>query len=229
MIHPSIEKRRGSIQDYAPLQWKTELTASLIVTTRCNRKCPHCCAADLVKSGPRDMSLVQLIHDVRKMGQVFLILLTGGEPTLYTDFVGMLTTVRKARGNSPLILYTNGAKLLEYGDDIVRYCDGVRMSVYEDDSNAGASTPSSLVGEFMTRYPTYARFIPSKAIHQKISGGYNPCHRLFNTISVQEGRVYPCCVAHGIADSGYTDLSMGWERRLLDIAAPCERCAFGLV
>ncbi len=231
-MHPSIEKRRGSQQEVDFLQWKAGLLANLIVVTYCNRACPHCCEADMTRrSPPRDVPLKQVAHDIYAMGAVGSVLLTGGEATLHKDFVAMLETARKARGDRPLVLYTNGVKLLEYANDVVRLCNSINMSVYDETSNAGDSTDPAIVEQFKAMCPPEVCFNPfymnGKNRHQEISGGNNPCFRLFSTISAQEGRVYPCSVAHGNANAEFTELSRGWEMRLLDVVAPCERWVFG--
>jgi uncharacterized radical SAM superfamily Fe-S cluster-containing enzyme len=231
-MHPSIERRKGSPQARDFLQWKSNLIANLIVVTYCNRACPHCCEADMtLRSPPRDVPLKQIAHDIYALGPVGAVLLTGGEATLHKDFVAMLETARKARGPATLVLYTNGAKLLEHASDITRLCDRVNMSVYDNTSNAGEPTDPTIVEKFSALCPSNVHFdhfqMTGSNRHQEISGGSNPCFRLFNTISAQEGRVYPCSVAHGITDAESTELSRGWEMRLLDVVTPCERCVFG--
>jgi pyruvate-formate lyase-activating enzyme len=227
-MHPSIESRKGSLQNLHPLQWKTELVASLIVVTYCNQACPHCSVADMTRhSPPRDVPPAQVARDIHRMGPVGVIHLTGGEPTLHGDFASMLAAARSARSSLPLVLFTNGARLLAHADNIIRYCDSISMSVYDANSNAEEFTDLGVIEKFRALCPPYIRLMPTCVIHQKVLGGSNPCSRIFNTISVQEGHVYPCSAAHGIADTEYTDLSAGWEMRLLNIVAPCERCVFG--
>jgi hypothetical protein len=231
-MHDSILRRRGSLQETQPYRWKQGLFANVIVVTYCNRHCPLCCEADMVRrSPPRDVSIPQIVDDIVALGDVGVVLLTGGESTLHEDFVGMLESAREARGNRPLTLYTNGYRLMEYAAHVIRYCDRVNLSVYGEDSNAGEPTDPTVVERFRTLCPPQVHFSPffmsGDMKHQASSGGASPCYRLFITISAQEGRVYPCSVAHGIANAEYTDLSPGWERRLLDVAAPCERCVFG--
>jgi hypothetical protein len=63
--------------------------------------------------------------------------------------------------------------------------------------------------------------------HVNYGGGVNPCFRIHCTVGVREGRMYPCCVACGVVEAASTDLSPGWESRILLVEAPCERCVFG--
>jgi len=229
-MHPSIEQRRDSLQAREPLRWLSELTASVIVTTHCNRICPHCCVQDMTRcEQPEDIHAAAVASDIHRLGAVQLVLLTGGEPTLHWDFVAVLRRAREARGPAPMMLFTNGANLQVYAEAIKLYCDGVRLSLYDENSRAGTPTDPEVVVRVQELFASSNCTVDIfKAIHQRVSGGRNPCSRLFNTISVQKGSVYPCCVAHGIAEAEYTELSGDWPRRLLDITAPCERCVFGV-
>jgi hypothetical protein len=136
-----------------------------------------------------------IAEEIAVLGDVGVVYLLGGEPTLHPRFDDLARMARSVRGSGLLMLATNGSGL-----------GNVRKSIkYFDDM---------LIN-------------PSDKSHIDLGGGEIPCGRIMGTVSVHEGRVYPCCVACGIADCESINLSPGWERRILDVEAPCERCVFG--
>lgn len=207
--------------------WKQELHANVTVLTPCNRRCPHCCCGDVVyREKGRIFSPDDIARDIAALGDVGTVLLTGGEPTLHPNFPAVAEAARSARGKRKLTLVTAGAKLVQHAH-ATRFFDNIRMSVFDETSDAGASTPSGLVEQFTKVCPPGVSFEPAIITHYRTAGGKNPCGRISNTVSTMDGRVYPCCVASGISGARSTDLTAGWENRLLEVRAPCESCVFG--
>jgi hypothetical protein len=212
-----------------PASWRRNLaSANVTIITGCNRSCPDCCCGDVVlRAKPIVFSVDDVARDVAALGDAGVVYLTGGEPTLHPDFPAVAEAARRARGSLPLVLITNGARLVRHAA-ATRHFDAIRMSVFVEGSNAGSPTDPSIVEEFKKVCPPGVRFEPSVVIHYRTTGGSGTCERIHNTMSTMNGRAYPCCVASGIDGAESTDLlTPGWEDRLLDVAAPCDRCVFG--
>lgn len=174
----------------------------------------------------RIFSPADISRDVAALGDVGTVFLTGGEPTLHPQFPAMAEAARAARGSGKLTLITNGARLVRHAE-ATRFFDNIRMSVFDESCDAGEPTTPGIVEAFREVCPPNVSFEPSIVPHYRTAGGPNPCDRLDNTISTMDGRVYACCVASGIAGAASTELTPGWEERLLNIDVPCERCVFG--
>jgi hypothetical protein len=206
--------------------WRQLLSANVTVMTPCNRRCPDCCCGDVVfREKGRIFSAEEIARDIVQLGDVGTVLLTGGEPTLHPDFPAVAEAARAARGGGKLTLVTAGARLVKHAASM-RFFDTIRMSVFDESSNAGESTTPGIVEEFRKVCPEGVNFEPALVVHYR-SSGPNPCERVDYTISTMGGRVYACCVASGISGASSTELSEGWEERLLGVDVPCDKCVFG--
>jgi uncharacterized radical SAM superfamily Fe-S cluster-containing enzyme len=92
------------------------------VTDACNLRCPVCYA----NSGPerlqhRPLALIEKMFDavVRNEGQPDVVQISGGEPTLHSDFFGILE-LAKARPIQHLMINTNGVRIAQ-DEDFVRH------------------------------------------------------------------------------------------------------------
>lgn len=205
--------------------WRNNCWANVMVTTACDRDCPDCCEGDVVlRAKGRIFSPESIAADVAALGEVGMVTLTGGEPTLHPKFDEVARLCRAARGNRQLRLISNGAKLEKHAASL-KYFDRVDMSIFTAESNAGAPTDPTIVDRVRAAKPQ-TEFKPYVVIHSK-SSGRGACGREKYSVSTMEGRVYGCCVANGIAGAESTDLSPGWEDRLGAVPLPCDRCVFG--
>lgn len=212
-----------------PAGWKQSLCANVTILTPCDRRCPHCCCGDVVyrASGKgKIFSPEDIARDVAALGDVGTVFLTGGEPTIHPEFAAVAEAARRARGSGRLTLITDGSKLVKHAE-AMRFFDNIRMSVFDSTSNAGESTTVGIVEKFREVCPPGVSFEPSVIIHYRTAGGSKPCERIENTVSTMDGRVYPCCVASGISGALSTELTEGWESRLLGVDVPCSACVFG--
>jgi len=94
----------------------------LEVTLRCNAKCPHCDRhCDILSQPETDMTKKQIMHfceEVREHGNVDLVSVLGGEPSLHPDIehiLLMLSTLKSAGHIGRLIYATNGSLPLPEG------------------------------------------------------------------------------------------------------------------
>jgi len=200
--------------------------ANVVVVTHCNRKCPRCCMSDMVRGQPPHFVDPDVVfRDVEALGDVGEVIITGGEATLHPEFLAVAECARIARGDRLLSLFTNGAMVLRH-QKALQFFDQIYMSVYSSTSNAGTPTDWGLIKKIRAACSQKVKLKLWHMIHKVGVGGHRPCVRLFDTVSVLEGRVYSCCVANGIAGAQSTELGPGWAKRLLRVPAPCERCVF---
>lgn len=88
-------------------------TLTLAITGRCNLRCLHC----LVDAGPTAGARQVPAATVRRLVREFVslggeeLVLTGGEPLLHPDWLGILTTCRRHRSLRSVGVQTNGALL----------------------------------------------------------------------------------------------------------------------
>jgi len=95
----------GPLPGFSPLSINLDLTAA------CNFACPHCVDAEIVNTGTSldlDEALLTVEH-LQTRGLLSVILLGGGEPTLYRHFEEIVSHI-KARGLQ-LGIVTNGTQL----------------------------------------------------------------------------------------------------------------------
>ena len=81
---------------------------SIELTYRCNERCKHCYVADENKNFQAELRLKDyqaLFDDLRKMETLY-ITLTGGDPSMHADFMGILKSATEH--NFAVNIYTNG-------------------------------------------------------------------------------------------------------------------------
>lgn len=217
--HISVKMRRGTLQEHDPAAWFQRLLAvNLGISANCNRSCVNCYARSLRDGNIGDAALDSILQDVGRLLDARCIQLTGGEPTCHGDFAAIVKELRKIY-KGRLTMFTNGYRLLHYADVVNSHLDAVYMSVYDAEDAATAD-------EFMRLKASSVEFYPNRVVHRRKAVGRYPCWRLYGTVSVQDGRVYPCSVAHGLMDAACVDLDDGWMNHLLDVEAPCDGCVF---
>jgi MoaA/NifB/PqqE/SkfB family radical SAM enzyme len=191
----------------------------VLVNTVCNRNCPLCCYGDVVnRDGADHFPAEEILDEISKLHRVGSVYLSGGEPTLHPEIEHLLTRGREIRGASHFGLITNGARLLKVAS-AVHCVDTLRVSVFDGES--------AVATEYAKIKPDRMEMIVTHQNHYTNGGGVMPCDALTNTLSIRRGRVYPCCVAAGVTGAQSTELTDGWEKRLLSVEAPCEGCFNG--
>ena len=105
-------------------------------TLACQLKCYFCISANphiagmehdnFARSKQIDwLDLVRVIDELKNLGVRSIQLTGGGEPTLYPEFSKLLKELQPIKVG----LMTNGVVLGEYAEEVVKYCDWVRVSL----------------------------------------------------------------------------------------------------
>jgi len=98
--------------------------ANIMVTERCNLRCPYCFAEEFVNHKPKDMTIddfrvaldfVLSDHSDRQVGII------GGEPLLYPHIDEALRIALEDPRTDPVMIYTNAVELERLPDDILEH------------------------------------------------------------------------------------------------------------
>lgn len=94
---------------------------SFEITNRCNLKCKHCCNDSSAEAGGglSKQEIFDLVDDLKGINATS-IYLTGGEPTVFPDFVEVIGYIRSR--NIDLVMATNGF-------DLAKHIDAIRHNV----------------------------------------------------------------------------------------------------
>ncbi len=107
------------------------LSINLDLTTACNFSCPHCVDSEITNTGEYlDIEdIKQSLSTLKSHGLLSVILLGGGEPTLYNDFDEIVSYIKKM--GLQLGIVTNGSKLERVAKiaDLLEKHDWVRLSL----------------------------------------------------------------------------------------------------
>ncbi len=120
-----MEELLSSAPDQAPL------SINLDVTTACNYRCDHCVDFDILNTGVKydHDKLLSSLTEMAKRGLRSVIIIGGGEPTVYPGFVEVVRHLKK--DGVKIGVVTNGSRLdriLEIAD-VLEPEDWVRLSL----------------------------------------------------------------------------------------------------
>lgn len=107
------------------------LEADLVITSKCNLKCAHCCQ-DLPENNkavdPSYNDLLRVVDQVVECNPKYIVI-TGGEPLLRDDIWDLVRYI-KGKGNFELELMTNGTLITEDNVRLINeFFDSVSISI----------------------------------------------------------------------------------------------------
>ncbi len=203
-------------------EWLANGKADVLITSVCAQQCALCCYRDIVHSpDARHFPVDEILDAVKRLHRVGLVCISGGEPTQHPEIEYILKRSREIRGSSLLELMTNGMNLVRLAP-VTKYVDSIQLSVFYGDP-----VRMQAAEEYRKIKPANVELRINSITPHDRGGGPFPCQYLPDTLSVRHGRIYPCCGGAGVADAQSTELTGGWEKRLLSLEAPCERCVNG--
>lgn len=111
----------------ASLNEKNDITKKIIhlmITEKCNRKCPDCC------NNQYDMTAIEKITE-DELREAEIIFLTGGEPFAYADPCTLAFFIKKNFPNiKKVFVYTNAIELADYlMANHIKNIDGLTISI----------------------------------------------------------------------------------------------------
>lgn len=147
------------LSEIAALGKKNIIPISVLVEVCyiCNENCVHCCLDGHSKLGLTLEQYSQLFDQMVSAGTFYLIL-TGGEPFLRPDFMGIVRSARKRR--LCVTIFTNGTLITEQQVAELRYLcvDEVHVSVYSADQAVHDSI-TQVRGSFIKSVETIKRMV----------------------------------------------------------------------
>lgn len=209
---------------------------NLMLTTHCNLRCPDCCVG-VPRRAPDHSDIDQLKEIAKHVNDFTVLNLTGGEPTLHPQLREVVHTIREVFRFQKLRICTNGKRLLAHMD-ILHLFDNIGLSRYP-------GINEDLVDEIHRAFQ--ARGWPRATVEQPYVQGTttwggvdrednpfkvnNPfktkaCSKYLNTICIEEGRVFPCCIGGGIEGAQSVPVSETWRQDILKAVPPCKNCMF---
>ena len=118
-------------RNQSPTRSITPLSINLDLTTACNYRCDHCIDWDILNSGVKydEEQLRASLKELADKGMKSVILIGGGEPTVYPRFVEMVQYLKQL--NQQVAIVSNGSR----GDRLLAACeflkrpDWIRLSL----------------------------------------------------------------------------------------------------
>ncbi len=127
----SGESVSDSDDNVAPPQIMVPLSINLDLTTACNYRCDHCIDWDILNSGVKynEEKLRNSLRELANHGMKSVILIGGGEPTIYPRFVEMVQYLKEL--GQQVAIVSNGSRgdrLLE-ASRFLTEVDWIRLSL----------------------------------------------------------------------------------------------------
>ena len=118
-------------RNQSPTRSITPLSINLDLTTACNYRCDHCIDWDILNSGVKydEEQLRASLKELADKGMKSVILIGGGEPTVYPRFVEIVQYLKRL--NQQVAIVSNGSR----GDRLLAACeflkrpDWIRLSL----------------------------------------------------------------------------------------------------
>ena len=107
---------------------KSPLSVSLFLTEKCNQKCKFCYTNSGVIGEHIPIDKAKKIIDKCAEAEVFDINLTGGEPTLHSDFIDIVKYTKDY--DFTLGFTSNGQFNVKTAREIAKYMDGATISIH---------------------------------------------------------------------------------------------------
>jgi molybdenum cofactor biosynthesis enzyme MoaA len=123
-IH-STRERDARVPDHAPL------SINLDITTACNFACDHCVDMDILNTGIKydHAKLIDSLALMARNGLRSVIVIGGGEPTVYPKFVETIRFMKSLGLQVAVVTNGSGMKKIEAVADVLEETDWVRLSL----------------------------------------------------------------------------------------------------
>ena len=208
----------------------------------CNQRCPNCCARHELTwynknlNKEKEVSLEELKWAGELLGYIPEIEITGGEPTLHSQFEELTNNLRNYFNYKKIMLVSNGflfgkdpsklPLLLKYD----RYYFTHYTNQFDKENKTGTNTKTiEMITEYIKKN-IRPKWLPVDVSSHIIYGSPpypgRSCERNnSNMISYYEGKLYGCCIAWSLENKGIgIPLTKNWRNELHNIELPCESC-----
>lgn len=151
-------------------------------------------------------------------GTVYMLHLTGGEPTAHPQFAEFVPRFKGLFGAQSMTMWTNGYRVRENAH-VLRHFDEIWATKYGEDN---AAEIDWLKANYKTLY------CDAPHVERSHRGTGRPCERGLTHpgAAFANGRFYPCCVGPGIPGAASIEPTRNWRQDVLSVPMPCSDCWF---
>jgi len=220
--------------------WKPVKYLELVITDFCNLKCRLCSQGVPLQKDKREMSLKELVRISKffKHYEFDVIKISGGEPTLHSQFREICDNLKELFPAYFYRLATNGCLLEKYLENVLVF-DQIDLSNYPG-KNDGVY--SRIVNLKIPNIYTFKKedYIQMMDIYQEKNldktNIFNSCINR-NIKKIIQSRIYPCCNIFGqsfrqnISQNKISvSVDNNWRENLekISIETYCKRCWIGV-
>ncbi len=200
-------------------------TATIDLTTHCNRRCPNCCAGTGINRVLEHHDWAYFERAAKVLYGIERVNLTGGEPTAHPQFAEFVPRFRELFGCKKLTMSTNGYRVAEHMQLIIRTFDWIDFSLYGDNHYA-----LSLLQIHGMTVNVYDGGLLGINHTPRVTRGTGSCFRACatsGTVAYADGKLYGCCVAPGITGAP-TVSRLYWRETIEQAPLPCADCWFAV-
>ena len=102
------------------------------VTTKCNLQCSHCFYHNSLCSNDSELTIDEIKRITKSIGEILLIILTGGEPFLRSDLPEIARLYYENAHAREIAIITNGTllnKISEIAPEIAKNCPQAKIMI----------------------------------------------------------------------------------------------------
>jgi sulfatase maturation enzyme AslB (radical SAM superfamily) len=216
--------------------WKPVKYLELAITDFCNLKCRLCAQGVPLQKNKKEMSFKELkrISTFFKHYEFDVIKVSGGEPTLHSQFPEICDNLKELFPAYFYKLATNGCLLEKYIENVLIF-DQIDLSNYpgQNDDVYFRIVSLNIPNIYAFKKEDYIQMVDiSQEKNLTKTNIYNSCINK-NVKKIVQSRIYPCCNIFG--QSFHQDISQNkisglvdenWKKNLkkVNIEPYCKRC-----
>lgn len=182
---------------------------TFFVTSRCNLRCSHCLYWRKLNSVENELTLDEISRISGGMGNILLLMLTGGESILRDDLADIAEIFCKNNNLKNLIIPTNGyhtSRVLRIVEDILRRAPDTNVTVNLPLDGLGEKHDKirGIAGAFTNAVKTANELILLKAKYPNLNVGISMTmmhenqEEIASTYSFARDKIMPDCVSLSI-------------------------------
>ena len=200
----------------------------LMITTRCERRCPDCCCGLWRGGVPWDVTPAEAGRVAAWAGPVRTLYVTGGEPTMHPAFRQVVEAVWRSARAGRLILATEGSRVMDDLPALAMF-DAVMLSHYSAASGSHGEANTATIQRLRRAVLRGPRVLVRRQPHRRGDAGRSePCGRARRTAAYCQGRVWGCCVGPGRALADSALMGPGWREDVGRLYLDCRGCPFAV-
>jgi len=225
-------------------QQKSPVGMNLCITSRCNWRCPDCCAGVGRFNEGYDVDWDTLVALGKTIGHLpggyicgqyaatnIGFNLSGGEPSFHKDFAAIAPKLRSAFSCDRIIITTNGWGFTRTPEAFLAF-DEIHTSLYNDQTFPGCPNNNADIA-FMHNFLQGKNALHKFFVYQierhvpRPPPGPGTCFRSSNGYVIYwEGLLYPCCTSQGMVGRIGIPPTPDWREKIMQVDLPCATCCF---